>query len=223
MEVRYEAVAYTIQWQNLNNAQEIGYVNPNASRVDYNYERDGVVTLLPATFTNPNITFLGWEYQDTNQEDEFGHAKWALLEDNKLMMDTDELTFRIQPRIEFKKFKVEFEVEDLSGTKLEFSDVVSSMTVLENLMTIDGTSYTCETQQDTRVFDLSKEYKIECMSGWANFFYELNAGYSLNHMNLNGELNSVINDSHMNPPYVSINGTDLSKDSVVTFVVTVSE
>ena len=216
LEIRYESVQYEIAWQTLTDADKIGYNNPNSGRLGYTYELDGVLALEPATFTNKNITFIGWEYQDVHQEDEHGYAKWVLMEDNKLPIDIDDNYLRVQPRYEVKKFKVEFAVEDTEGTKLDLVNTITSMELRGNLMTIDGEPYSVGSEPVNIPVDLSKEYKVDCLNGWADFFFTLNPAYRVFYLKLNGERNDTINASHLG--YVDIKGTDLTEDSVVTFV-----
>ena len=216
LEIRYESVQYEIDWQKLNDADKLGYNNPNSGRLGYGYERDGVLTLEPATFTNKNVTFIGWEYEDVQQKDEHGYAKWVLMEDNKLPIDIDDNRLRVQPRYEVKKFKVEFAVEDTEGTKLDLADTITSMELRGNLMTINGEPYSVGIGEGNIPVDLAKEYKVDCINGWASFFFTLKTGYRVFYLKLNGERNEAINACHLG--YVDIKGTDLTEDSTVTFV-----
>ena len=143
-----------------------------------------------------------------------------MIEDNKLPTNIDDESLRIGARYEAKKFKVEFDFKKLNGGSLNYSDVLDGdMKLNANLVFVDGVNFTSERSDDLLTVDLSKEYKVDSVTGWANFFFTLKSEYKIDHFELNGVTNTNINASHMVEPYVSIRGSELSQDSLITFVV----
>lgn len=218
IEAHYEKWTYHYYFNNMDD----GDTNPNVEG-DYCALDDNAVTLKPATTTNTNKKFVGWEYEDTLHLDPQGYSTWVLLEDNKLPVDFYEENMRISPRWEYKHAKISFEfelyIDPETSRSLEYDDVITSMTAHGNLTTIDGVKEPCEPQSYGTPVNKNSVIEMQ-MNSWLELFYTLNPDYEIFYFMLNGERNDYINANHMNPPYISISDdTVLEEETLITFVV----
>ena len=180
LEARYEKWTYEYYFNNM----EAGDTNPNQGG-RYCAVDDGVVTLLPATTSNPHKHFVGWEYQDTTKEDDHGIAPWVRLEDGKLPVEYYEETMRIGAIWETDYLKVSFDfklyVEPEVFEPVSYEDTIVSMSAHGNLTKIDG-ELISEATSVTKDSEIKMEY-----GSWLNIFYTLNSKYNIFYFELNGE------------------------------------